>query len=332
MDRIFIIAEAGVNHNGDRDLAKKLIEEAARAGADAVKFQTYRTENLVCRNAKKAEYQTRTTEESESQFAMLKKLELTEDVHKELIDHCKQCGIQFMTTPFDEESLRFVMDLGIEPLKISSGEVTNYPFLKKVGATGKPVILSTGMSTLQEVQEAVRVLQQNGSGKVTVLHCNTEYPTPVEDVNLKAMQTLKETLGTDIGYSDHTLGIEVPIAAAALGAVVIEKHFTLDKNMEGPDHRASLEPEELKAMVQAIRNIEKALGNGEKVPSASEKKNIAIARKSIVAARDIAAGEIFTEENLTTKRPGSGISPMEWEKVLGQQAVRDFKEDELISL
>lgn len=330
MKKIFIIAEAGVNHNGDLELAKQLIEKAALAGADAVKFQTFKTEKLVCRDAKKAEYQRRTTDKGESQYAMLKKLELTGLMHLELMEHCKKCGIQFLTTPFDEESLQMVVEYGISPIKVSSGDLTNYPFLKKIAETGKPVILSTGMSTLEEVRESVKLLQKNGSGSITVLHCNTEYPTPMEDVNLRAMLTLKEELGVETGYSDHTLGIEIPIAAAALGATVIEKHFTLDKTMEGPDHKASLEPLELSAMVQAVRNIEKALGNGEKVPSKSEQKNAEVARKSIVAAIDIFAGEVLTEDKLTTKRPGNGISPMDWEKLIGKKVNRDYKADEMI--
>lgn len=330
MKKVFIIAEAGVNHNGDINIAKQLIEKAALAGADAVKFQTFKTENLVCKNAKKAEYQSQTTDKSESQFEMLKRLELTGVMHEILIAHCEKCGIQFLTTPFDMDSLNLIMEYGIEPIKIPSGDLTNYPFLKKIGETGKPVILSTGMSTMEEVKATVELLKKSGSGPITVLHCNTEYPTPMSDVNLRAMLTLQEELGVEIGYSDHTLGIEIPIAAVALGATVIEKHFTLDKTMEGPDHKASLEPLELAAMVQAIRNIELALGTGEKVPSKSEQKNTAVARKSIVAAMDIFAGEILTEDKLTTKRPGNGISPMEWEKLIGKKVTRDYKADEMI--
>lgn len=276
MNRVFIIAEAGVNHNGDIETAKRLVDVAAVAGADAVKFQTFKAENLVCKNARKADYQMETTDQEESQFEMLKKLELTPSMHERLLEYCNQKNIMFLSTPFDIESLHYLITLGCEMIKIPSGEITNYPFLKEVGKTGKKVILSTGMSTLEEVRDAVKVLKDNGSSDVTVLHCNTEYPTPYNDVNLQAMYTLKKELGIPAGYSDHTQGIEVPIAAAALGASVIEKHFTLDKTMEGPDHKASLEPDELQAMVRAIRNIEGALGSGEKVPSESED------RKSVV--------------------------------------------------
>lgn len=332
MNRVFIIAEAGVNHNGDIETAKRLVDVAAVAGADAVKFQTFKAENLVCKNARKADYQMETTDQEESQFEMLKKLELTPSMHERLLEYCNQKNIMFLSTPFDIESLHYLITLGCEMIKIPSGEITNYPFLKEVGKTGKKVILSTGMSTLEEVRNAVKVLKDNGSSDVTVLHCNTEYPTPYNDVNLQAMYTLKKELGIPAGYSDHTQGIEVPIAAAALGASVIEKHFTLDKTMEGPDHKASLEPDELQAMVRAIRNIEGALGSGEKVPSESEKRNISIVRKSIVAKCDIDAGEVFTEDNLTTKRPGTGISPMLWEQVIGCKAKRKFKVDEIIEI
>lgn len=330
MNSIFIIAEAGVNHNGDLETAKRLVEEAARAGADAVKFQTFKAEALVTKDAKKADYQMETTEKAESQYDMLKKLELTPDMHEQLIDYCKEKHIMFLSTPFDIDSLHYLIQCGVEIVKVPSGEVTNYPLLREVGRTGQRVIISSGMSTLEEIREAVGVLQDNGSSDITVLHCNTEYPTPYQDVNLRAMITIKKELGVAVGYSDHTQGIEVPIAAAALGAAVIEKHFTLDRNMEGPDHKASLEPEELRAMVRAVRNIEMALGDGTKKPSESEKKNIEIARKSIVAKCPIKAGEVFTEDNLTTKRPGSGISPMRWNDIVGKKAVRDFAEDELI--
>lgn len=332
MNKIFIIAEAGVNHNGNIETAKKLVDAAVLAGADAVKFQTFKAENLVCKYAQKAEYQLETTDEKESQFDMLKKLELTPEMHKLLLKYCHQKGIMFLSTPFDIESLYFLVQCGLEIIKIPSGEIMNYPYLKEVGRTGKKVILSSGMSTLNEVREAVRVLKENGSKAITVLHCNTQYPTPYVDVNLKAMLTLKKELKIEVGYSDHTQGIEVPIAAAALGASVIEKHFTLDRSMEGPDHKASLEPDELQVMVGAIRNIELALGSGEKTPSDSERKNISIARKSIVAKCDISAGEIFTSSNLTTKRPGTGISPMKWNEVIGQKAKRNFYEDELIEV
>ncbi len=332
MSKIFIIAEAGVNHNGSLEIAKKLVDAATLAGADAVKFQTFKAENLVCKDAQKAEYQMETTDKAESQFDMLKKLELTVDMHKQLISYCNEKGIMFLSTPFDIESLEFLVQCGIEIVKVPSGEITNYPYLRAVGRTGRRVIISSGMSTLDEVKEAVKILKDNGSKDVTVLHCNTEYPTPYADVNLKAMLTLKNELGIKTGYSDHTQGIEIPIAAAALGATVIEKHFTLDKNMEGPDHKASLEPDELHDMVRAIRHIELATGDGKKKPSESEKKNIGIVRKSIVAKCDIRKGEKFTEENLTTKRPGTGISPMKWNDIIGESAKRDFKEDELIEL
>lgn len=332
MSKVFIIAEAGVNHNGDINIAKKLVNEAVMAGADAVKFQTFKAENLVCKNAKKADYQMETTDGEESQYDMLKKLELTDEMHRELIDYCKEKGIQFLSTPFDIDSLHYLVECGIEIIKIPSGEITNYPYLREVGRTGRPVILSSGMSRLDEVEEAINVLREYGSDKITVLHCNTEYPTPYTDVNLKAMQTIKDKLGVDVGYSDHTPGIEVAVAATALGASVIEKHFTLDKNMEGPDHKASLEPQELCEIVRQIRNITASLGNGEKVPSVSEQKNVDIVRKSIVAKTYIKQGDIFTEDNLTTKRPGNGISPMRWNEIIGQKAVRDFEADELIEV
>lgn len=332
MNRVLIIAEAGVNHNGSMEIARKLVDKAVLAGADAVKFQTFKAENLVCKNARKAKYQMETTDREETQFEMLKKLELTPDMHEQLMDYCNQRNIVFLSTPFDVESLHFLVQCGIPIIKIPSGEVTNYPYLREVGRTGKEVILSTGMSTLQEVRDAVKVLKDNGSKEITILHCNTEYPTPYADVNLKAMLTLRDELGINVGYSDHTQGIEVPIAAAALGAAVIEKHFTLDRNMDGPDHKASLEPNELQAMVRAIRNIELALGDEKKEPSESEKKNIGIVRKSIVAQCDIKKGDVFTEENLTTKRPGVGISPMHWNEIIGQRAIRNFEKDELIEI
>ena len=332
LERVFIIAEAGVNHNGSLEIAKKLVDKAVEAGVNAVKFQTFKTENIVCKEAVKAEYQKSTTDAGESQFEMLKKLELTEQMHEELIKYCKERGIQFLSTPFDLDSIAYLNSLDIPIMKVPSGEITNYPYLKKVGMTKKPVIISTGMSALEEVENAVKVLKDNGSEDITVLHCNTEYPTPYGDVNLRAMLELKEKLNLKVGYSDHTLGIEIPIAAVAMGAVVIEKHFTLDKNMEGPDHKASLGPDELKAMVEAIRNVEEALGTGEKIPSESEKKNLAVARKSIVAKRRIVKGEFFTEDNLTVKRPGSGISPMRWNEMLGKPANKDYEIDELIEL
>ncbi len=330
--KTFIIAEAGVNHNGSIELAKKLIDAAVDAGVDAVKFQTFKSEKLVSRNAEKAEYQKKSTSEEESQFDMLKKLELDVESHNVLMNYCKNKGIMFLSTAFDLESIDLLNELGLEIFKIPSGEITNYPYLKKIGKLKKKVILSTGMSNMQEVKEAVNVLKNNGTKDIIILHCNTEYPTPMECVNLRAMNTIKDELNVEVGYSDHTLGIEVPIAAVAMGAKVIEKHFTLDKNMEGPDHKASLEPQELKEMVLRIRNIEKALGNGKKEPSKSEFKNLGVARKSIVADRKIKKGEIFTEDNITCKRPGNGISPMKWEEVIGKIAVKDFDEDEMIVL
>lgn len=330
MNNVFIIAEAGVNHNGNIEIAKQLVDVAVMAGADAVKFQTFKAETLVCKNAKKAEYQLETTEAEESQFDMLKKLELTSDMHEQLMDYCAQKQIMFLSTPFDIDSLQYLIEKGIETIKIPSGEITNYPYLCEAGKTGKRIIISSGMSNLDEVREAVSVLRRYGSKDITVLHCNTEYPTPYMDVNLKAMTAIKDELGVNVGYSDHTKGIEVSVAAVALGATVIEKHFTLDKNMDGPDHKASLEPGELKELVSAIRNVEAALGNGKKEPSESEKKNIEIVRKSIVARCDIKAGEIFTERNLTTKRPGTGVSPMYWDEIIGKTAKADFKADEMI--
>lgn len=332
MSNVFIIAEAGVNHNGSLEIAKKLIDVAVEANVDVIKFQTFRSENLVCKNAKKADYQKKTTLKDESQLEMLKKLELDVKAHKILSDYCKSKDIMFLSTAFDLDSIDLLNELGLEMFKIPSGEITNYPYLKKIGELKKKVILSTGMSYLNEVEEAVRILKESGTKDITVLHCNTEYPTPIEDVNLKAMDTIKEKLNVNVGYSDHTLGIEVSIAAVAMGAKVIEKHFTLDKTMEGPDHKASLEPNELKEMVTSIRNIEKAIGNGIKEPSKSEIKNLQTARKSIVANKYIKKGEKFTEENLTCKRPGNGISPMKWESIIGRIANRDFKEDELVQL
>jgi N,N'-diacetyllegionaminate synthase len=332
IDSVFIIAEAGVNHNGDIEIAKKMIDVAATFDVDAIKFQTFHADKVVIRTAEKSKYQMETTGVSESQFAMLKKLELSENQHRELIEHCQKKGITFLSTAFDPGSIELLESFNVPVHKIPSGEITNLPYLIKIAQTGKPVILSTGMSTLEEVRAAIEILKYNGSGEITVLHCNTEYPTPYTDVNLKVMLTMQRKLGVKVGYSDHTPGIEVPIAAVAMGASVIEKHFTLDKNMEGPDHKASLEPDEFAAMVRAIRNIEKALGTDEKKPSSSEIKNMDIVRKSIVAARDITKGEIFTEDNITVKRPGNGISPMKWLEVLGTTSVKDFVEDELIVL
>lgn len=334
--KTIIIAEAGVNHNGDIDNAFKLVDAAVDAGVDYVKFQTFKSESLVSKFASKAEYQIENTKNaSETQLQMLKKLELSHEQHQQIIDYCKQKNIQFFSTAFDLESLQYLKEIGLQMVKIPSGEITNLPYLRLAAKLFKKVIISTGMATMEEVQAATNVFIDNGVSKedITVLHCNTEYPTPMKDVNLKAMLHIQKELGTDVGYSDHTLGIEVPIAAVALGAKVIEKHFTLDKNMEGPDHRASLEPLELKAMVKAIRNIDEAIsGGGIKEPSASEQKNINVARKSIVAAKAIKHGEILTAENITTKRPGTGISPMKWDEIIGKTAVKDFQEDELISL
>ena len=329
---IIIIAEAGVNHNGSIELAKKLIDIAAEAGADFVKFQTFKAEILVTQTADKAEYQKEITDTDESQFAMIKKLELDRKTHEKLIDYCKTKDIQFLSTAFDHDSIDLLDELNIPLFKIPSGEITNLPYLRHIGKMGKPIIMSTGMSTLDEVHNALNILIESGAEKeqITILHCNTEYPTPMKDVNLKAMLTIKDEMGVNIGYSDHTLGIEVPIAAVAMGATVIEKHFTLDRNMPGPDHAVSLEPEELKAMVTAIRNIEKAMGGGEKKPSSSETKNISVVRKSIVAKMSIKKGELFTEENLTVKRPGTGISPMGWDAVIGKPASSDYEMDDLI--
>lgn len=331
MQKVLIIAEAGVNHNGDINIAKRLIDEAKRSGADIVKFQTFNPQKLASKYATMAEYQKDNLGREESQEAMLSKLTLSWGEYVELAEYCKKIGIKFLSTPFESESIHFLDDLQ-DIWKIPSGEITNYPYLVDIAKTGKEVILSTGMSNIDEVKGAIEVLKKHGAGKITLLHCTTNYPTPMDDVNLRAMLTLERECGCAVGYSDHTQGIEVPIAAVAMGATVIEKHFTLDRNMDGPDHKASLEPDELKAMVSAIRNVEKAMGDGNKVPSPSEMANIAVARKSIIAAKDIRAGEIFSEENLTTKRPGTGINPMRWNEVLGQKAKRDFAEDELIEL
>jgi N,N'-diacetyllegionaminate synthase len=333
--KTLIIVEAGVNHNGSIELAQKMIDAAVEAGADAIKFQTFKAEKVVSRYAPKAEYQKKTTTDGESQLEMIKKLELDAAAHQTLIDYCKKRNIQFLSTPFDFESIDLLDELGLDIFKIPSGEITNLPYLRKIGVLRKKIVLSTGMATLGDIEDVLDVLMEAGTVRenMTVLHCNTEYPTPMEDVNLRAMLTIRSTFpGVQVGYSDHTLGIEVPIAAVAMGATVIEKHFTLDRNMEGPDHKASLEPDELKAMVKAIRNIEKALGSGIKQPSPSELKNKPIARKSIVAARDIKEGEEFTEENLTTKRPGTGISPMRWDEMIGRTAGKNYKTDEIINL
>ena len=335
MSHTLIIAEAGVNHNGSIELAKQLVDKAVEAGVDYIKFQTFKASKLVTKTAKQAEYQQKNIgKEGDSQFQMLKKLELTPEDHEILIAYCKEKGIKFFSTAFDFDSIEYLHSLNLGLWKIPSGEVTNYPFLKRIAQFNEKTILSTGMCEIEDVRAAVNALYKNGLSKenLILLHCNTEYPTPFEDVNLKAMGTLCEEFGVEVGYSDHTLGIEVPVAAVALGATVIEKHFTLDRSMPGPDHKASLEPDELKTMVSAIRNIEKALGSAEKKVSDSERKNIVIARKSIVAAANIKKGELLTEKNITVKRPGMGISPMRWEEVLGASAIRDFQEDELIEL
>jgi len=332
MKNIFIIAEAGVNHNGSLDLAKQLIDVAVKSGVDAVKFQTFKTENCIVKNAVKADYQKQTTSEDETQFEMVKKLELDTDAHNKLIAYCKTKNIMFLSTPFDHDSIELLNDLGLEIFKIPSGEITNLPYLRHIGKLGKKVILSTGMADIGEIEDALDVLVEAGTKKedITVLHANTMYPTPMEDVNLKAMVTIGKTFDIAYGYSDHTLGIEVDIAAVAMGASAIEKHFTLDNTMEGPDHKASLEPDELIAMVKAIRNIELALGSSVKKPSASEQPNMAIARKSIVAKRAIKIGETFTEENLAIKRPGTGISPIQWDSIIGATAQKNYNEDELL--
>ena len=329
-----IIAEAGVNHNGSLALAKELIAVAAAAGVDYVKFQTFKADKLATQVAPKAEYQKESIGIGESQYDMLRKLELTPEQHIELINYCHKKGVKFFSTAFDMESVEFLSKLNLGLWKIPSGEITNYPYLKRIAKDKQPVILSSGMSTMTDIENAIEVLTKNGVdiSQLTVLHCNTQYPTPFQDVNLLAMQTIACEFGVNIGYSDHTLGIEVPIAAVALGATIIEKHFTLDRTMEGPDHKASLEPQELKAMVAAIRNVEQALGSSEKIISESESGNISIARKSIIAARFISKGEVLTAENLTIKRPGNGISPMRWEEILGTKALKNFNEDDLIEI
>jgi len=358
MNRVFIIAEAGVNHNGSIDLAKKLIDVAKDAGADAVKFQTFRAEKVISKRAPKADYQKKTTPENESQLEMVKKLELSEDAHKILFDYCVERGIEFISTPFDFESIDFLANiLNVRRLKIPSGEITNGPYLLKVAQTGKPVILSTGMSTLGEIETALGVLafgylninespslknfskaycseagQRVLTEKVVLLHCTTEYPAPFNEVNLRALETLKHAFGLPVGLSDHTQGIAIPIAAVAIGAVVIEKHFTLDRNLPGPDHKASLEPDELKQMILVIRQVEVALGDGKKIPTPSEQKNMIVARRSIVASRPIKKGEVFSEKNMAIKRPGVGLSPMLYWELLGKKAENDFEADDFIVL
>ena len=332
MKHVIIIAEAGVNHNGSFELAKKMVDAAKEAGVDYVKFQTFNPKKLVSKYAEKADYQKETTRADETQLQMLQKLTLTEDNFLSLRDYCREVGIGFISTPFDLDSIAFLETFDMDFWKVPSGEVTNLPYLETIARTKRKVVMSTGMCDMNEIQDAIEVLEKNGTTDITLLHCNTQYPTPYEHVNLSAMNSIRDALHKEVGYSDHTQGIEVPIAAVAMGATVIEKHFTLDKNMEGPDHKASLDPIELQQMVIAIRNIEQAIGNGLKEPSSSEMANKAVARKSIVASRNIKQGEVFSEENLTTKRPGTGISPMKWYEVIGKAAPRDFSEDEIIEL
>ena len=329
-----IIAEAGVNHNGDINMAKRLIDVAADAGADLVKFQTFSAKRLVTSNARRADYQARNMSGEETQFEMLRRLELSVEAHHELIAHCASRGIAFFSTGFDNESVDFLASLGQDRFKIPSGEITNLPYLRNMGRYGREIILSSGMSTLSDIEVAIEVLEQAGTprGNITVLHCTTEYPTPMNEVNLRAMQSIAQAFGVKVGYSDHTPGIEVAIASVALGASVIEKHFTLDRNLPGPDHKASLEPAELRAMVAAIHNIEMALGDGVKRLTSSESRNQLVVRKSLVAARPIRIGEAFSQDNLAVKRPGTGISPMLYDKVLGQIATRNYSADELIEL
>ena len=333
-NRILIIAEAGVNHNGNLELAKKLIDAAAEAGADLVKFQTFNADRLATSTARKAAYQIQATDSSESQHEMLRRLELTPGMHEAIIAHCAKRKIGFFSTAFDIESTDLLASYGQKQFKISSGEITNLPYLRHIGRLGRPVILSTGMATMDEIGSAIQILENSGTPKtaITVLHCTTVYPTPMPEVNLRAMISIRDKLEVKVGFSDHTLGIEVAIAAVAMGATVIEKHFTLDRQMPGPDHKASLEPSELKSMVTAIRNIEVALGDGVKRPTPSETKNIAVVRKSIIASKSIQLGEVFTTKNLTTKRPGTGISPMRFDEVLGKKARRNFAEDDLIEI
>lgn len=330
--RVFIIAEAGVNHNGDINLAYKLTDVAKEAGVDAIKFQTFKTEKIISKYADMASYQKKNLSTNESQYEMIKKLELSYKEFKKLKNYCDEIKIMFLSTPDEECSLNFLVDeLNMPIIKIGSGEVTNLPYLRKIAAKNKSIIMSTGMANLGEVEEAINTIRSvNSKAKISLLHCTTNYPTPYEEVNLKAMQTLAAAFKLPVGYSDHTLGIEVPIAAVAMGAKIIEKHFTLDKNMKGPDHKASLEPDELKKMVVSIRNIEEALGNGIKKPSKSEEKNIKIVRKSIIANCIIKKGEIFTKNNITVKRPGNGISPMRWDEIIGQRSNKDYQKDELI--
>lgn len=331
--KVVIIAEAGVNHNGDLELAKKLIDVAADAGVDYVKFQTFKADKIVTQSAEKAQYQKNATGATESQYEMLKKLELTEEMHHELFEYCQKSSVQFLSTGFDIESVDFLLALGQQLIKVPSGEITNLPYLRHIGLRQLPVILSTGMSTMEEIGDALRVLTSTVLTKdmITVLHCTTEYPTPMQEVNLRAMQSIQEQFGVAVGYSDHTIGIEVSVGAVALGATVIEKHFTLDRTLPGPDHKASLNPNELRALVHAIRNIDIALGSNTKTPTASEAANRTVARKSIVASCDIQKGDIFSEHNITTKRPGTGLSPMNWDRVIGSKATRNYSPDEEIT-
>lgn len=330
--RVVIIAEAGVNHNGDLEIAKKLVDVAVDAGADFVKFQTFKAENLVTATAKMAEYQIENLMEEDTQFSMLKKLELSEDMHYELYRYCISKGIYFLSTGFDIDSLKFLKQFKLNLWKVPSGEITNLPYLEYIGNLNDSVVLSTGMANLQEVKDAISVLVKSGTNirNITVLHCTTDYPTSFEDVNLNVLHTLRQELGVEVGYSDHTIGIEVSIAAVALGATVIEKHFTLNRDLPGPDHKASITPDELKMLVRQVRNIEKAMGGFVKTPSEREKKNITIARKSVVAKKKISKGELFSDENLAAKRPGSGISPMKWYEIIGTQAIKDYEKDDLI--
>jgi len=331
---VFVVGEAGVNHNGDIALALKMVDEAKKAGCDAVKFQTFKAERFVSRFAPKALYQEKVTSKKESHLEMVRKLELNRTDYEKLIKRSKEKNIAFLCTPFDIEGVNLLDELGLDAIKIPSGEITNLPLLRKAGRLKKKIIMSTGMADLDEIRKALDILIASGTLKdnITLLHCNTEYPTPYEDVNLRAMLTIRDAFGVKVGYSDHTPGIEVPVAAVVLGASFIEKHFTLDKNMPGPDHKASLEPDELKVMVTAVRNVEKSLGEDVKKPSPSESKNIVIARKSIVAKKNIKKGDVFTDENITAKRPASGINPMEWDNVIGKTAKKDFKEDEFIEI
>lgn len=329
MNKVIVIAEAGVNHNGEMEKAFELIRGAKDAGADYVKFQTFKAKELVTKKAKMAQYQKENCQKEESQYEMIKKLELSRAQHLALVDYCNKIGIKFLSTPFDKPSVDFLKTLNLDFFKVPSGEVTNIPYLRWVADAANKIVMSTGMCTIEEIEVALQILRGKN---ITLLHCNTEYPTPMEDVNLLAMVKMKEKFKVNVGYSDHTLGIEVPIAAVALGATIIEKHFTLSRNLEGPDHKASLEPEELKQMIKSIRNIELALGSGIKAPSNSEKKNIEIARKSIIAKCDIKKGEIFSEKNLNVKRPGHGISPINWDKLLGKTSLKDYSQEDLIEI